>query len=340
MEKIKIAQIGVCHEHANGKIDALLRRPDVFELVGYVDERSFSATPRMPEPYQIELYAGLRQLSLDEALNWPGLEAATVEVPNNELVPIALKCMEKGLAMHMDKPAGEDLALFRRLLDGCAAKGLPFQMGFMFRGNPAFQFAIRAVREKVLGEVFAIDADMNHDYGGEDYQCYLAGFPGGIMYNLGCHLIDFVVAAMGRPVAVTPFLRSAPGCPDACKNNCLAVLEYPHAFVTLRACSQDPATTMGRRLRITGDNGNLTFSPLERFDGQPVEIALRLAHDAGGFPAGDHVLRFPPQKNRYETQLLEFAEAVRGQRPLAYSYEHDYLVHAVTLAAAGYTKWS
>ena len=338
MEKIKIVQIGMCHEHANGKIEVLKKRSDIFDLIGFVDERSFSTTPRMPTPYQPELYTDLKQLTLDEALNYPGLEAVTVEVPNNELVPISIKCMERGLAMHMDKPAGEDLSLYKKLLDGCKAKNIPFQMGFMFRGNPAFQFAIKAIREKLIGETVEIEADMNHNYGGEAYQEYISKFPGGLMYNLGCHLIDFVVSAMGRPEKVTPFLRSAPGYPDNYKTNCMAVLEYPHAFVTLRSCDQAPCG--GRRMRIVGTKGAISFSPLERFDGKPVVITLGLKEDSNSFPAGYHTLEFVPQKNRYEVQLMELADVIRGKCKPSYSYEHDYLVHEVTLAAAGYTKWS
>ena len=339
MEKIKIIQIGICHEHARGKFMTLKKMSGVFEIIGYVDERDFCKTPRLHDFFDENFYTDHRKLTLDEALNFPGLEAVTVEVPNNDLVPLALKCMEHDLAMHMDKPAGEDLAQYQKLLDGCKAKNLPFQMGFMFRGNPAFRFCIRAIREKVIGEVFEIEADMNHCYGTEDYQEYLGKFSGGIMYNLGCHLIDFVVAAMGRPENVTPFLKSAPGYPDSIRNNCLAVLEYPHALVTLRACSKAVENTVGRAVRIEGTNGSIKFSPVERFDGKGVEVRLQLKRDAGDFPAGIHTLVFPPQSDRYEVQLEELARVIRGEALPTYGYEHDYLVHEVTLAAAGNTIW-
>lgn len=159
------------------------------------------------------------------------------------------------------------------------------------------------------------------------------------MYNLGCHLIDFVVSALGRPENVTPFLKSAPGYPASIRNNCMAVLEYPHAIVTLRSCSKDIANTDGRRMKIVGANGSIAFNPLERFDGKPVELSLNLAAAAGEFPAGKHTLRFPPQADRYEAQLLELARIIRGEIQNPYSYEHDCLVHEVTLAAAGYNHW-
>lgn len=338
MDRIRIAQIGITHEHANGKMYSLRKLPEVFDIVGYVDDREFSKSPRFGNDF-VKPYEGLRKLTLDEAFNMPGLQAVTVEVPNNELVPVALRCMERNLAMHMDKPGGEDLALYKTLLDGCKERNLPFQMGFMFRGNPAFQFCIAAIRNKLIGEVFELEADMNHCYGGEPYQEYIGKFAGGIMYNLGCHLIDFVVAALGRPEKVTPFLKSAPGYPASVRNNCMAVLEYPHAIATLRSCSRDIANTDGRRMKIVGTNGSIAFNPLERFDGKPVELSLNLAAAAGEFPAGKHTLRFPPQADRYEAQLLELARIIRGEIQNPYSYEHDCLVHEVTLAAAGYNHW-
>ena len=338
MKKIRIAQIGICHEHASGKIVSLKRLPEVFEIVGVVNDMESSKTPRCGTP-SLEPYKDLRWMTEEEVLNTPDLDAVVVEVPNNELVSVALRCMERNLPMHMDKPAGEDPALYRKLLVGCRERNLPFQMGYMFRGNPAFQFCIRAIREKLLGEVFEIEADMNHCYGGEEYQEYIGKFPGGIMYNLGCHLIDFVVAGMGRPENVTPFLHSAPGYPASIRNNCMSVLEYPHAIVTIRSCSKDRANTFGRRIRIAGTEGSIVFSPVERFDGKPVEISLTLTKDSGGFPAGEHTLRFQAQTDRYANQLIELAKIIRGEMKNPCTYEHDYLVHEVTLAAAGYTKW-
>ena len=47
----------------------------------------------------------------------------------------------------------------------------------------------------------------------------------------------------------------------------------------------------------------------------------------------------PEQADRYENQFIELAKILRGEMKNSYSYEHDYLVHEVTLAAAGYTKW-
>jgi predicted dehydrogenase len=123
--------------------------PDVFEIVGVVDDRDSPSAKFAGS--NLKPYEGLKWLTEDELFHTPGLQAVTVETPNFDLVPTALRCMEHNLPMHMDKPGGENLALFQQLLDSCKARGLPFQMGYMFRGNPAMQWCLKAVRNGWLG---------------------------------------------------------------------------------------------------------------------------------------------------------------------------------------------
>lgn len=70
-----------------------------------------------------------------------------------------------------------------------------------------------------------------------------------------------------------------------------------------------------------------------------MELSLSLGENSGSFPAGEHTLRFPPQTDRYVEQFKELARVIRGEGKSTYSYDHDYLVHEITLAAAGYTQW-
>ncbi|MBN2713357.1 MAG: Gfo/Idh/MocA family oxidoreductase [Planctomycetes bacterium] len=338
MDRIKIGQIGICHEHASGKIEALRKLPEVFEIVGVVNDSATQTAKRISGD-NLGPYEGLNFMSEEELFSIPGLQAVTVETPNGDLVPTALRCMERNLAMHMDKPGGEDLALFGKLLDGCKARKLPFQMGYMFRTNPAMLWCIKAVREGWLGEIFEVQADMSHDYGGEDYQSYIGSFPGGIMFNLGCHLIDYVVSLMGKPSRITPILKSVAGYDESIRNNCLSILEYPHATVTLRACSRKFQGLEKRLLKICGTKGTVDLSPLELFDGRPLLMQLTLAEGNSEYPAGSHTIDFGIRHNRYEDQLLELARIIRGEEENPYTYEHDYLVQNVVLAASGYTKW-
>lgn len=337
MDRIKIGQIGICHEHAEGKIQALRKLPALFEIVGVVDDRHTAAARRVGD--DLQPYEGLTWMGEEELLAVPGLQAVAVETPNADLVPTALRCMERNLAMHMDKPGGEDMASFRALREGCEERGLPFQMGYMFRSNPAIRFCQKIVQENWLGDIFEVQAGMSHDYGGEEYQRYLAHFRGGIMFNLGCHLIDFLLPMLGRPRKIAPFLTSTAHAADAAKNNCLSILEYAHATVTLRACDGEIDGIRQRRLKICGSNGSVDLCPLERFDGEPLRLELRLKEGRAEYAAGAHTLDFGVQEDRYTGQMLELARMIRGEIRNPYACEHDCLVQEVLLAASGYTEW-
>ena len=86
-------------------------------------------------------------------------------------------------------------------------------------------------------------------------------------------------------------------------------------------------------MRVVGTRGRLDLEPLERFDGQPLEVQLRLEESGGGYSPGSHTVRFPPQTDRYATQLTEWARMIRGEIEPAYTFQHDLLVHEITLAA-------
>ena len=75
------------------------------------------------------------------------------------------RCVEAGMNIHLDKPAGENLADFKKLLDEVARRKLHLQMGYIYRYHPAFQFCYQAVADGWLGRVFEIHAVMSKKVG-------------------------------------------------------------------------------------------------------------------------------------------------------------------------------
>jgi predicted dehydrogenase len=149
-----------------------------------------------------------------------------------------------------------------------------------------------------------------------------------------------IVDLLGRPDTVTPFLKSAPGAPANSMNNCLAIFEYPHAHAMLHACSREVDGLSRRRFKLCGTRGTVELCPLERFDAQPLTMRLTLCEDNAEYAAGTHVVDFGVQDDRYREQLLELARVIHGEIKNPYTYEHDYSVQEVLLAASGYSKWS
>jgi predicted dehydrogenase len=150
--RIRIGQIGTKHGHAAGKLATILKYPEVFEFVGIVEpdpERRAAVQGQAP-------YAGQRWMTEDELLSSTGLQAVAVETAIADLVPTAMRCLRAGVHAHVDKPAGDSLDACRAMRALAEERGLAVQMGYMFRYNPAFQFARRVVREGWLGEITEI----------------------------------------------------------------------------------------------------------------------------------------------------------------------------------------
>lgn len=322
---IRVGQIGTKHAHASGQTRTLLKYPDQFELVGVVE----------PDPEQREResredrHAHTRWMSEAELLSTPGLQAVAVETEVRDLLATAQRCVDAGLHVHLDKPAGESYRALENLHDTAARKGLTIQMGYMFRYNPGFRFALRAVREGWLGEVFEIHTEMSKTLGPESRRT-IAAYPGGSMFELGCHLIDPLLAMMGPPEAVTPYVRRSGLYPDGLADNMLAVLEYPKATATVRSAVIEVEGSRRRQFVVCGDRGTVVIQPLE-----PPRVELTLREPRGSFEAGIQQVELPEAAGRYDETWLDFARVIRGEKAHDFSHEHDLAVQRTILQASG-----
>ena len=165
-------------------------------------------------------------MSREELLDVPGLEAVLVETRVRDLLDAAEACVAAGKHVHLDKPAGQSLPQFRRLLDAAAAKKLLVQMGYMYRYSPAVVLMRQVLARGWLGDPFEVHAVMSKVVAPAERR-RLAEYPGGTMFELGCHVIDLVVGVLGKPQAVTPFAQHAAKANDGLADNMLAVFRYP-----------------------------------------------------------------------------------------------------------------
>lgn len=322
--RVRIGQIGTAHAHASGKMETM-RASAEFEVVGIVepDERRRAALAAS------KTYGGIPLMAEEELLNTPGLQAVAVETEVKSLVPTAARCIAAGKHIHLDKPAGESLPSLRRLLDDATARKLTVQMGYMLRYNPAIQLARKLVKEGALGDVFSIDAAMSKLLEGAGRRA-LAEYRGGAMFELGCHVIDSVLAIMGRPEKVTPHNRSSSSANDGFADNQLAVLEYPRATVTVRSAIVEVDGGARRQFAVCGTKGTIDIRPIEHPEAR---LTLDAAH--GEYTKGWQTLTFPKGRGRYDGDFADLAKVIRGEKAIEFTPAHDLAVHETVLLASG-----
>jgi predicted dehydrogenase len=335
--RIKIGQIGTGHEHAAGKMSTFRKLSDRYEVVGIVEP-----DPELRKRHEKNpAYQGLTWMTEEQLFNTGGMQAVAVEVDSDDdhLMDIAGRSIDAGMHIHLDKPGGESFSKFKQVLDEAGRRNLTVQLGYMYRNNPAVQFCRRAVREGWLGQVFEIHCVMSK-HSPVSYRKYLSQFRGGTMFIYTCHMIDLVVGLMGRPDRITSYrrqTRSDVGV-EMCDNG-LTVFEYPKTTVTIRTASLEVEGYKRRQLVVCGDEGTVDIRPLETFDvspPQPLTLRLALSQDRDSYKKGYQEVSFPQPPGRYDLQLIELAQIIRGERENPYPLQHELLVQKCLLEACGY----
>ncbi len=298
---------------------------ELYEVVGVVEpdtERAQAMAKRSP-------YKDLPFMTEDALLGMADVKAVAVETTIDQLVPTGIRCLQAGKHIHLDKPAGESLEACKELHAEAEKRGLTVQMGYMLRYNPAFEFLFKALKEGWLGEITEVNGKMGK-LASPSLRDELAGYPGGGIFELACHLIDVVVTVLGKPEEVIPVgLKSRPD-RDAFLDHQLAVMRYPKAIATVASNHIDRFGGQRRQFHVIGTEGMIEIRPLE-----PPKLRLTLSKARGEFERGAHEVTLPKSAGRYHGEFEDLAKIIRGEKKLAWDGAHDVAVHETILRASG-----
>jgi predicted dehydrogenase len=183
-----------------------------------------------------------------------GLDLVVVATPNRAHVPLARRAIDAGLAVVIDKPLAPTSADGRELIATARARGVPLTVFQNRRWDGDFLTVSRLVREGALGRVLRFESRF------ERWQpTIVPGFresgqtddAGGVLFDLGAHLVDQAMRLFGPPTTVYAELdrrRSGAAIDD-------------DAFVALGHASGSRshlwmsavASQLGPRMRVIGD---------------------------------------------------------------------------------------
>ncbi len=317
---IKVGQIGVGHAHA-GKLSVFRSSKD-YEVVGIVEPDHILRNKAEKD----STYKGLEWMTRDQLLETPGLQLVLVETKVENLLDNAEVCVAAGMNVHLDKPAGESLPQLNRIFEIAAKKKLLVQMGYMYRYNPAIVLLQEFLKKGWLGEIFEVHAVMSKAVDPLD-RLRFARFPGGMMFELGCHILDLVIRILGKPNSVAPFIRSSGRFQDGLKDNMIAVLCYPKAIATLKTTALEVDGFDRRHLVVCGTEGTFHIQPLDN-----PSARVSLAKNQGKYQKGLNEIRFPGYK-RYFDDAKDIAAILNCLKKPSFSPAHDLIVQETLLKA-------
>ncbi len=322
-KRIKAAQIGTKHPHAEGKFTTMLDLDDIFEVVGLCEEdntqRERVSTRRS--------YQSSTWLTEDQILGDSEIKLVAVETDIDDLVPTALRCLKAGKHIHLDKPAGQKLAACKEMHHEADRRGLTIQMGYMLRYNPAFEFLFKIVKEGWLGEITEVHGHMGKK-ASPGLRKELSQYPGGGLFELACHLIDALITILGKPNDVRGVHVKTQG--DAFKDNQIATFQFDRALATIGSNHNDPFGGPRRQFTVVGTEGTLAIQPLE-----PPKVSLALTKDRGKLKRGTQQIPMPKTEGRYHGEFRDLAKIVKGEKSLGWNSEHDLIVQEALMLASG-----
>ena len=314
-----IGFLGASHSHAEAKL-AVVHSSTDWRLIGISESD--------PKVQAIVRKLGVPLLSREELLAHPEIRAIAVESAVRDHAADGLAVLEAGKHLHLEKAPADSMAAFERVVALARKKDLLMQVGYMWRYHGAIAKALEAARQGWLGSVYMIRANIGNQLAAARRPEW-AEFSGGIMFELGGHLIDPMVRLMGRPRKITPFLHKDGAFDDTLKDNTVAVLEWDRAIGILQGATLQPNSSRYRILEIHGTNGCAIVNPIE-----PPGLVMDLAKAAGPYSAGVQKIEMPRYR-RYVDDFIELAAAVRGETKLRVGPDEDLMVHEALLRASG-----
>lgn len=325
--KLKLAQYGISHDHA--AVARVFNESDLIDFSGVFEPSAENRDTRG----KAEAYEGVHWFSSkEEMLEDESIAAIAVEGKVSQNLGFAREALEHGKHVWLDKPAGDDLNAFREVLDLAREKKLYVHLAYMFRYNEGFRFIIDWARSGKLGDLFSVRARISSGHSNEErWELWdsKGEREGGIMFILACHLTDIIVALLGRPQRVTPFLQVENTTFPWYRDNNAVVFEYPKALAILESTALEVSSAASRRLEVYGSRGSAILEPLE-----PPSLRLCLDEDRDGFVKGWQ--QVPVEvRPRFPESIQAFVATINGEQTPDRTFEHEFTVQETVMRAVG-----
>ncbi len=331
MRKLRAIQIGVEHAHALAA-KMCLTQMDMFEFVGYT-------TCGKDYPYK-NLYDGIKEYSLEEILCLSDIDVAMIECEETELTKYAKMAIKKNINVYIDKPGGAEDEEFSEMVDLAKEKGLVVFLGYMYRYNKAVIDAKEKIKNGDLGEIYSVEAQMNCHLSPKERQ-RMENYPGGMMYFLGCHLIDIIFSICGEPEDVISLNTTVTTDSVTAKDYGFAVLKYKNGLSFAKTCAAEVGGFSRRQIVICGSKGTYEINPVEIIKEGKIQPIISKVSET--YCNNDGMSDWCGKGEFYETEISDrymgmfetFYKVVTKEIKNAFSYEYEKALHKVLMKACG-----
>jgi predicted dehydrogenase len=220
----------------------------------------------------------------------------------------------------MEKPGGRQLQDFEQLIATMRDTGKVFHTGYMYRYNPFVIDLLERVHRGELGQILSVEAQMNCIHPRQLRQ-WLGELPGGMMFYLGCHLVDLILQLQGKPLRILPLNKST-HCNTDAKDFGMAVFEYENGISFAKTTALEIGGYARRQLVVNGTLGTVELKPFEMYIPNVGHYTEKTEYTEKAWNnQGEHFKT--PIFNRYDGMMAGFASFVRGEKENPYTLDYE-----------------
>ena len=247
-----------------------------------------------------------------------GVDAITITTPPQTRRALVLEAIAAGIPTIADKPFAPTADGGRDLLAAAREAGVPLNVFHNRRWDADVRTLAGVLRGGALGELWAVESRFDLD----DPATLEAGPTGGLLRDLGSHVVDQVLWLLGPARSVfaeLDFVELPEG-----RTDCRFTVSITHAGgVRSRVSSSKINHLQERELRAYGSAGSYLARGTDVqaqaiFAGKrPADLGDEWGYDApeywGTLRTADGDVRVPSEQGAYQDYYTQFAAALRGE---------------------------
>ncbi len=225
-------------------------------LISSVDGFALAAVVERHSNHAAERYSGITTYrSLDQMLRDDSLGLIVVATPSGTHFEVAQQALQAGKNLVVDKPVSITASEISQLISAARNRGsllIPFHNR---RWDSEFQTIQKLLHEGLLGRIVHIESRLDRWRPGTTRRPWKDNPDegGGVLLDLGTHLIDQALFLLGKPLGVSAeVLRERDG--QGADDSFTVRLRYPELSVTLGA--NNLSSPPGARFHLRGTRGN------------------------------------------------------------------------------------
>jgi predicted dehydrogenase len=255
----------------------------------------------------------------------PELDLVVVATPNSSHVALARAAIDAGLPVVVDKPVAPSVAEGRDLVAAARERGVALTVFQNRRWDGDFLTVERLLADDALGSVLRFESRFERwrpEVEGGFRDSGAPGEAGGLLFDLGAHLVDQAVRLLGP--AVTVYAEADRRRPGAETDDDAFVALTHESGARSHLWMSAVAAQLGPRMRVLGDRAAFVKDGLDVQEGQ---LAAGMRPGEAGYGEDppdrwgrlgrdDEVRPVPTERGAYERFYAGVAAALRGDAPM------------------------